>query len=334
MFSKLQVARLSSDFRTAVEVVRVPLKDPEPDQVRIKVKYCGANASDINASAGRYLNDGQVPFDIGLEAMGLVDKVGQEVTNLDIGQPVAFLGVSRGYAEYIYAKPAELGQLPSLDPRFMGCLIGGLTAAIALDHSARIKRGDKVLVTAAAGGTGQLCVQWAKKKGCHVIGTCSDQIKRDYLLSIGCDTVINYMADDLDETLSRDYPDGVDVIWETLGGEKCEMLMKHLAHFGRLIIIGGTTGYKTIGLPEATINPAAVLFKSQTISGFILNHHLDKFADYLPQLIQGVMDGSLTVKLDHGQLAKGGQLAGLKSIVRAVEHIFSRKSVGKVLVEL
>ncbi|KAI1305896.1 putative quinone oxidoreductase [Halotydeus destructor] len=332
-FKKLHVTELSADFRQAVEIVEVPLREPEANEVLVKVKYCGTNATDINISAGRYFTDGKVPFDIGFEALGVVEKVGSSVTTLTIGQSVACLGPG-GYAEYVYKTASDLIPVPSVDPRFIACLVCGLTASLGLDMAGKIKEGDKVLVTAAAGGTGQFCVQWAKKKGCHVIGTCSNQTKADYLLSIGCDKVINYKTEDLHEVLSRDYPDGVDVIWETIGGKTCEILAGHLADFGRLVVIGAITGYKSEGFPKVEINTGNLTLRGQTICGFLLNHGLDKVPEYLPQLIGAVLDGSIKVKIDNGEDSEGGKLVGLEGAIRAVEYLHSGNSLGKVITEL
>ncbi|KAI1305935.1 putative quinone oxidoreductase [Halotydeus destructor] len=332
-FSKLQVTTLSTDFRKAVKVVEVPLKDPEPDQVLVKVKLCGTNATDINVSAGRYAVDSTLPLDIGLEALGVVEKVGANVTSLTVGQPVAYLGHG-GYAEYLYKPAAQLFPVPAVDSRFLACLLSGLTASTGLDTAGKIQRGDKVLITAAAGGAGQFCVQWAKSKGCHVIGTCSSSAKADHLLSIGCDKVINYKTEDLDQVLSKDYPEGVDVIWETIGGKTFEMLTGHLANFGRMVVIGAITGYKTEGFSKVTINPWTMIRRGQSIIGFALFNTPSLHSDYLAQLTAKVVDGSLKVKIDDGQDSQGGKLVGLESAVRAVEYMHSGTSVGKVVVEI
>lgn len=87
-------------------------------------------------------------------------------------------------------------------------MVCGLTAAIGLDCVGQIKAGDKVLITAPAGGTGHIGVQWAKAKGAHVIGTTSSAEKAAFLKSIGVDHVINYKEEDLSTALTRDYPEG------------------------------------------------------------------------------------------------------------------------------
>ena len=85
-------------------------------------------------------------------------------------------------------------------------LINGLTASIALDKAAHIKANDKVLITAAAGGTGQIAVQWAKQQGAYVIGLTSSLEKAHYLKQLGVDHVINYREENLDQVLTEHYP--------------------------------------------------------------------------------------------------------------------------------
>lgn len=213
-------------------------------------------------------------------------------------------------------------------------MVCGLTASIALDHVGKIKAGDKVLITAAAGGTGHIAVQWAKSKGAHVIGTTSSADKAAFLKTIGIDHVINYKDDDLSTALKRDYPDGVDVIWETIGGKVSETLLQHLAKNGRMIFIGGITGYKTEGFPKIEIQPGLLVMKDITLSGFLLLSHTDKFPAYLKQLIEAVHSGKFKITNDFGESTADGVFKGLDGAVRGVEHLHSGKSVGKVTIKI
>ena len=96
--------------------------------------------------------------------------------------------------------------VPEAAPKYLVANVNGLTASIALDKCGRIQPGDKVLVTAAAGGTGQIAVQWAKQKGCYVIGTTSSDEKGKYLKELGADLVINYRKEDMNEVLKERFP--------------------------------------------------------------------------------------------------------------------------------
>lgn len=226
----------------------------------------------------------------------------------------------------------ELIPIPDLNPKYISVMVCGLTASIALDHVGKIKAGDKVLITAAAGGTGHIAVQWAKSKGAHVIGTTSSAAKVAFLKSIGADNVINYKDEDLSTALKRDYPDGVDVIWETIGGKVAETLIQHLAKNGRMIFIGGITGYKTEGFPKIEIQPGALVMNDITLAGFMLLNYVDRFPAYLKQLIEAVRSGELKITNDFGEGTADGIFKGLEGAVRGVEHLHSSKNIGKVTI--
>jgi NADPH-dependent curcumin reductase CurA len=334
-YKKLVVTTVTPDFRKAVETVTCDLKEPEAKQVLVKNLYAGVNATDINITAARYFTDGKTPFDIGFEGLGTVEQIGSEVEGFIVGQPVLYMG-SSGYAEYIYATKEQLIPVPDARPEFLVTMVNGLTASIGLDVAGRIKSDETVLITAAAGGTGHIAVQWAKAKGCHVIGTTSSDEKADFLRSIGADKVINYKTEDLDAALTRDYPNGVDVIWETIGGKTFEMLLNHLAPKGRMVVIGGITGYKDVGFPEVGLKNLAgkLVFNSLTIAGFLVMSETEKFPEYLTRLITDIVVGKLTVKYDTGVKTEGGEFKGLQDAVRGVEHLHSGKNEGKVIVPL
>src|SRR5699024_10964281 len=102
--------------------------------------------------------------------------------------------------------PASLFPLPELKPNYLVSNVNGLTASIALDKQGRIQKGEKVLITAAAGGTGQIAVQWAKHRGCYVIGMTSSEEKTSYLKELGADYVINYKDQSLEVVLKERFP--------------------------------------------------------------------------------------------------------------------------------
>lgn len=99
-FKKLQVTKLSTDFRKATEIFNLPIPNPGPGQVLVKNHYAGVNATDINISAARYFTDGKVPFDIGFEGLGEIEAVGEGVVDFKVGQAVMSM-TGAGYSEYL-----------------------------------------------------------------------------------------------------------------------------------------------------------------------------------------------------------------------------------------
>lgn len=123
-------------------------------------------------------------------------------------------------------------------------IVSGLTASLSLEHVGRMTSGETVLVTAAAGATGSFAVQLAKLNKNHVIGTCSSDEKVEFLKNIGCDRVVNYRSEDLNKVLKKEYPKGVDLVYECVGGEMYETCVQNLALKGRIIVIGMISGYE------------------------------------------------------------------------------------------
>lgn len=229
-----------------------------------------------------------------------------------------------------------LHPVPELDPKYLVLFVNGLTASIGLDRAGHVQNGEKVLVTAAAGGTGQIVVQWAKHRGAEVFALTSTDEKAEYLKQLGADHVINYRKQDLDKTLSELCPTGLDVIWETVGGETFKILFNHLAKRGRLVIIGSITTYKSVGFSGEVIENlnGRLLVESKTLSGFIVSDFHELFGDYLKTLVGLFKEGKLTVKVDDGKNTPEGSFKGLEDIVRAEEWLHSGRNLGKVVVKV
>jgi len=338
IYRKLVATKLSHKFRDAVQMVSIDLPKPAADEVVIKNRFVGINASDINFTAGRYFTSAQPPFDIGFEGVGEVVDKGDQCRDINIGQTVAYMS-NGAFAEYISIPRKMAIPLPIAEarPEVISLLVSGLTAAISLDVVGEIKAGEKVLITAAAGGTGQVAVQWAKKAGCHVIGTCSTDEKVELLKKLGCDRPINTNKQNLREVLRSEYPTGVDVVYETVGGEVFDACIDNLAKKGRLIVIGYITGYTSdsgLAKSKTATLPAKLLAKSTSIRGFMLFDYTNNYNKYLGKLLKSYLDGSIKITVDNGVNDPKGPYKGIESIADAVEYLYSRKSRGKIVVEI
>lgn len=231
---------------------------------------------------------------------------------------------------------------PSLSTRW--CLpecvslpVSAATAYISLSELGGLSEGTKVLVTAAAGGTGQFAVQLAKKAKCHVIGTCSSDKKSAFLKSIGCDRPINYKTEPVSTVLKQEYPKGVDVVYESVGGAMFDLALDALAVKGRLIVIGFISGYQTpTGLSpvKAGTLPAKLLKKSASVRGFFLNHSLSKYQAAMDHLLKMYATGDLLCEVDLGDRSAEGRFIGLESVFRAVDYMYMGQNTGKIVVEL
>ncbi|XP_006897311.1 PREDICTED: zinc-binding alcohol dehydrogenase domain-containing protein 2 [Elephantulus edwardii] len=338
VMQKLVVTRLSPNFREAVTLRRdcaVPL--PGDGDLLVRNRFIGVNASDINYSAGRYNPAVKVPFDVGFEGLGEVVALGLSASSrYSVGQAVAYLAPG-SFAEYTVVPASAATAVPSLEPEYLSLLVSGTTAYLSLEELGALSPGQKVLVTAAAGGTGQFAVQLSKRAKCHVIGTCSSEEKAAFLRSVGCDRPINYKMEDVGAVLQQEYPDGVDVVYECVGGPLFDLAVNALATKGRLIIIGFISGYQTpTGLApvKAGLLPAKLLKKSASVHGFFLTHYLSRCPEAMGRLLKMHTDGELVCQVDLGALSPGGRFTGLESVFRAVDYMYTGKNTGKVIVEL
>ncbi|CAG5133331.1 unnamed protein product [Candidula unifasciata] len=337
------VKKLASDFREATDIIEVAVPRPGPKEILVKNRYAGINASDVNYTAGRYDPTKKPPFPAGFEGLGEVAAVGPD-SNYNVGEFVLYCNFG-AFADYTVVDESIAIPVPSTDPAYLSFMVSGLTASIALEKEADLRSGKVVLVTAAAGGTGQFAVQLAKLAGCHVIGTCSSDEKIAFLKSIGCDRAVNYRKESLDEVLSKEYPKGIDVVYESVGNEMFDTALKNLALFGRVIVIGlianyegqevkqGNTFYDIQERRSVSI-PITLLSKSASVRGFFLDHYSADYLRHISSLTKLYKAGKLKAFSDTGVRAPNGPFIGLDKVADAVEYMYSRKNVGKVVVEL
>ncbi|XP_053102765.1 prostaglandin reductase 3 isoform X3 [Hemicordylus capensis] len=241
------------------------------------------------------------------------------------------------FAEYTIVPAKEAVPVPSVKPEFLALLVSGTTAYISLKELGQLSEGKTILVTAAAGGTGQFAVQLAKKAKCHIIGTCSSDEKSGFLKSIGCDHPINYKTENVAAVLKKDYPKGVDVVYESVGGKMFDLAVNFLAIKGRLIVIGFISGYQTrTGLPPGHVEmlPAKLLKKSASIQGFFLNHYLSEYQMAMKHLVEMCENRELVCEVDLGDMSPEGKFTGLESVFRAIDYMYMGGNIGKIVVEL
>ena len=328
---------LTTDFRKACQIITASVPHLQEDEVLVKTKYVGINATDINVTAGRYGPSKQtLPFDVGLEGIGEIAEVGRTIPQSMVGNPVGYIW-NGCFSEYIKLPVKVCIPLPDIKPQYVPLLISGLTASISLEEMGRISGGKNVLVTAAAGGTGHIAVQIAKLAGCHVIGTCSNEAKMEFLQSIGCDHVINYKSEALGKVLTETYSSGIDIVYESIGGEIFNACVNNLAVNGRMIVLGYINSYHSPGGIDRSHRNATLitklLLKSASISGFFLMNHSIHYKSHLEKLVKLLNNGNLQVLTDQHD-KDGKKFYGLESVFDAVDHLYSQKSKGKVIVQL
>jgi hypothetical protein len=255
-----------------------------------------------------------------------VVAVGEKVTDYKIGDAVLTIG-GGGYREYFTLAARRAIPVPQALPQMVTIGVSGLTASIALAEVGNMTSGETVLVTAAAGGTGSFAVQLAKLAGNTVIGTCSSADKVEFLKSIGCDRPVNYRDEKLSDVLKNDYPKGVDIAFESVGGKLFDTCVNALAVKGRLIVIGAISEYETG--PEIVSAPRILyklLNKSASIRAFWLMHYTRQMGEHAVRLIELMQAGKLQAATDPTEFE------GVAGAIPALEYMYGGKNTGKVVV--
>ncbi|KAF1330156.1 alcohol dehydrogenase, partial [Globisporangium splendens] len=325
----IQVHTLSKDFRAATKIVDVPeLPTASAGHVVVQNHFVGINATDVNITAGAY---GSVapPFPCGLEAAGIITAVGDGVTNVSVGDAVVYQKFG-AFAEYAEVPADTLIKTPELTAAVLPLTVCGISASVALEQVGQMKQGgETVLVTAAAGGTGQFVVQLAKLAGNHVIGTCSSDEKVEYLKSLGCDRVINYTKEDVNAVLKAEYPKGVDLVFEAVGGDMFKAAVDNIAVYGRVIVFGFVSNYKEADTQSLVIQVNSnLLMKSASVRGFVLSNHVSHVPGHIANLLSLIKEGKLKAGVDPTEFK------GLEAIPDAIDHMYAKKNIGKLVVKL
>lgn len=326
-YQKLVAVRHGDSFREAVAVQETELAPPQPDEIVVKTAYSGVNAADYLMAAGRYLSKTPPPFDLGAESTGTVVAVGEDVSGYTEGDAVLAIAAG-GYRDYFTMKARRAVPVPQAVPEIVALGVSGLTASIALDVVAEMGNDETVLVTAAAGGTGNFAVQLAKLAGNHVIGTCGTPEKVELLQSLGCDRPVNYRLEDVPKVLKDEYAAGVDVVFECVGGELYDVALNALGVMGRMVLIGAISEYESG--PEAVTRPRVMyklLSKSASLRGFWLMHFIKYAPEHTFKLLELMNEGKLQAAIDPTSFK------GSAGAIDAIEYLYSGDNVGKVVVD-
>jgi NADPH2:quinone reductase len=226
-----------------MQVEAVPIPEPQPGEVLVKVAAAGVNFIDVYHRTGLYPKS--LPFTLGLEAAGLIEAVGAEVTGFRVGDHVAFSSVPGAYAEYCLAPVDQVVPVPKgLDlVTAAAAMLQGMTAHYLLYSTYPVKAGETILVHAAAGGVGSLLVQLAKQLGATVIGTVSTEEKERLARDAGADHVIRYIETDFEaETMRLTEGQGVDVVYDSVGQSTFDKSLNVLRPRGYMVLFGQSSG--------------------------------------------------------------------------------------------
>ena len=299
----------------AMQYVDVP--DPEPDEgeVVVEVARCGVNFADTHVTRNDYLAKQELPLIPGGEVSGKTPD----------GRRVAAMLMNGGYAQKVAVPEAMLVPVPDevSDEQAAAILLQGLTAHALVHKCAHLEPGETVVVEAAAGGTGSLAVQIAKRHGARVIGLASSPEKRELVERLGADATADSRADDLEAAiLEANGGKQVDAVLEMTGGEAFEASMRTLAPFGRMVTFG------IASREQNEVATGALMRKSRAVIGFWLVH---LFAD--PGAVgKGISDLLRAVGAGELEVVIGG-VRPLSEARQVHEDLAGRRTQGKILLD-
>ena len=304
----------------AQDEVQVP--EPGEGEARVKIEAIGVNFIDIYHRIGRY--QGTLPLTLGQEAAGVVDAVGPKVTDVKIGDRVAYASVQGSYAEYAIAPAWRLVPIPAgVDAQHAAAvMLQGMTAHYLTHSTYPLKAGETALVHAAGGGTGQLLVQIAKRCGACVIGTVSTDEKAALAREAGADEVINYTQTDFDVEVKRLTNNaGVDVVYDSVGKDTFDKSLNCLRRRGYMVLFGASSG-AVAPIDPQTLNAKGSLFLTRPF----LAHYTADRAELLGRvndLFKWIAAGELKVRID--------KTFALAEAAEAHRYLEGRQSKGKII---
>ena len=248
----------------ALEWKELPTPRPKAGEVLVESNAASLNFPDLLIVQNKYQMKPALPFVPGSEFAGVVQAVGDGVTNLTVGQSVACLSGTGGFATHTIAPAALCMPLPPGFPHVDAAafIMIYATSYHALVDRAQLKAGETVLVLGAAGGVGTSAIQIAKVMGANVIAAASTDEKCELCKSIGADRTINYTKENLRDAIkAATGGKGPDVIYDPVGGDFAEPAFRSIAWRGRYLVVGFASG----PIPSLPLNLA--LLKGASIVG-------------------------------------------------------------------
>ena len=301
----------------------VAVTDPAPGEVRVRHAAVGLNFIDVYFRSGLYPMP--LPSGLGLEGAGVVEAVGEGVSEFRPGDRVAYAGGPLGAYSQVRCLPADrLLKLPErIDFQTAAAMmLQGLTSAYLLRSTYRVQPGDAVLIHAAAGGVGLIACQWAKAQGATVIGTVSSEAKAELAKRHGCDHVIFYTREDVAKRVREiTSGEGVAVVYDGVGKDSFIGSLDSLRMRGVMVSFGNASG------PVPPIEPLLLSQKgSLYITRPVLWHYTARREDLLAlgaELFEMVGSGKVKIEVN--------QTYALADVAQAHGDLEARRTTGSTI---
>jgi NADPH2:quinone reductase len=320
----LVVERLAPGY-AGCALAELPVPEPGPGEIRIKVRAAGVNFPDLLMTRGEYQHKPELPFTLGSELCGEVDALGEGVTRWSVGDLVVGGAKTGGYAEFAIASAGAVRPKPSplSVAQAASCNAAYLTAYVALVRRAQARPGEWVLVHGAAGGVGLACVDLAKVLGCRVIAASASEAKlavvaRDY----APDACIDIRGGFREQVKAITGGAGADIIYDPVGGDVFDESTRCIAFDGRLLVVGFTSGR----IPSISVNMP--LIKGFSVVGVRAGEYGRRFPDRGAENVQAIWSladqGQIRPRV-HAEIPLGDWRAALNLLA-------DREVIGKAVI--
>lgn len=324
-----------------LELTEVETPEPGPGEVAVRVQAIGINYAEVLSRKGLYGWAPSRPYVPGMEAAGVVERVGEGVDERRLGEAV-LCGMKHGaYAERVVVPVNRaLPGLPGFSVEENAAFgVNFLTAWVSLVEMARLRSSDRVGITAAAGGVGTAAVQLAVAHGCRVVGMAGSDDKLERVRRLGAAATVNYRRDDFETRLEEACEDGrLDVVLEVVGGDVFRTCLARLDNFGRVVVAGYA------GLDYSWWNPWSwwtawrdaprldIQDAAEASIGLLATHIGYLLPDEARLL--AIWDALTDFTLEHGLRPVVGRSYAFEELPEAHRFMESRRSVGKLVVRV
>ena len=301
---------------------QVQVGEPGPGEVRVRNTAIGLNFVDTYQRSGLY--NMQLPFTLGSEGAGVVEAVGPKVKELKVGDRVAYASPIGAYAEVLLRPAARLVKIPAgVDDRTAAAMmLKGMTTQYLIRRTYRVKKGDTLLMHAAAGGVGQILCQWAKHLGATVIGTVGSDDKVELAKKAGCRHVIVTSREKFSERVKEiTKGKGVPVVYDGVGKDTFMGSLDCLQPLGLMVSFGNASG---------AVPPFNAGILSQKGSLFLTRPTLATYTASREDLVKAARDLFSVVKSGAVKI-KINQTYPLRDAAQAHRDLEARKTTGSTV---
>ncbi len=297
------------------------------NEVRIRHTAIGLNYIDTYHRSGIYPIPTELPFCLGMEAVGEVIDIGPKVKIFKIGDRVAYAAPPIGaYCEIRDFPEEKLIAIPDYlnDDEVASILLQGMTVEYLFERLYKIKKNEIILFHAAAGGVGLIACQWAKSIGCKMIGTVSTKEKAELAKEYGCEFIINYKEENISEKVMKiTNNEGVPVVYDGVGKDTFDESIKSLSTRGLMVSFGQSSGMVEKLDMHKTFNPKSLFYTRPSLMGYTINR--EELLNCANKLFEKMKNGEIKSNIFRKFKLNNAELAH--------RTLQSRESTGSIILE-